>query len=857
MGVDPAGPGGWVLAVDFGTSNTGAAARFADGRVEKVKLGSATDTMPSAVVLTTSAGAGPDAAQEKQWRVGQAALNARRTAPGTFVGSPKSRLGQEPALFGDDLVSPAQMVSHVLAAVRRRAISAAGGTEPVQVVLTHPVGWPRARLDALCQAAVLAGFDPNQVFLLPEPVAAFHAHTTTSDMGPGSRVAVVDIGGGTCDVAVVETTPTGGLVVVAQAGDDRLGGNDLDDLVFGWVTDQLTLSGRGHLVDALDAPENLGDVLTLLDTVSAAKQDLSEYSTAPVAVAAGGMQTVVTITRDEYEDLIADHMARTATLLTRALHDSQTTTLRGLLLTGGTAHTPALARALHQITGIMARPLGDPKLAVATGALRTPPHLLTHPATAPGPPRPAAQPGPPPPARHVPGPVPSAAPPAPLPSPGATGATPAGAVPASPGTSPPPPAEAVPALPGGSGPATLEPAVTVLAGRYELGEVIGNGAVALVYRGRDQLLGRQVAIKVPHTPLAEDPDFVLRFSRGASMAGRLNHPSIVRVYDIDTAQVPGKDGAAVTVPFMVMELVSGHPLTQLIPDGQPLPVDQALGIAADLLTALEFSHQAGIVHRDVKPGNVMLTTAGTVKVMDFAIARPAADTGTTTTKGVLGTPAYLSPEQVMGHKADTRSDLYSAGCLLFEMLTGRPPFVGRTTVATAYAHINDPSPPPTTVNPHLPPVLDEVLAKALAKDRDNRYQDAGTFRADLEAVRRDPTRRPPGLGYPEQSAVLTTPSPQPGGPPLTGAQPPAAPPPPPVTTTPTPVTTTPPPVSSTPPSPVTGTPAPARQSSHTPPHAVGQVAPTTPRRSVGLRVVVVVALVLVVAAVTALVTLQG
>ncbi|MCL2850531.1 MAG: Hsp70 family protein, partial [Micrococcales bacterium] len=280
---------GWVLAIDFGTSNTGAAIRFDDGRIDKVTLSSGSDTMPSAVVRTDGPANAPG---EKQWRVGQAALNARRTNPSTFVGAPKTRLGQEAAVFGDDLVAPAQIVAPVLRTVRERAVRAAGGTEPAQVLLTHPVGWGRARTDALCQAAVAAGFAAERLWLLPEPVAAFHAHTTTAQLDPGARVAIVDIGGGTCDVAVLEITSGGGLAVVAQAGDDRLGGNDLDDLLYRWVTDQLSLSGHEQIVDALDDPENLGAVLTLIDTVRAAKQDLSEYPSAPVAVQVGGMEAV-------------------------------------------------------------------------------------------------------------------------------------------------------------------------------------------------------------------------------------------------------------------------------------------------------------------------------------------------------------------------------------------------------------------------------------------------------------------------------------------------------------------------------------------------------------------------------------
>ena|GEM_PF-2024789 len=686
------GPAGWVLAVDFGTSNTGAALRFADtrvpggpdGRVEKVTLGSGSDTMPSAVVLT---GTG--------WRVGQAALNARRTDPTTFVGAPKARLGQEPAVFGDDLVSPAQIVAHVLTAVRERAVRAAGGTAPDRVVLTHPVGWGPARLGALCEAAVLAGFDAAQVWLLPEPVAALHAPAAPQALPPGSRVAVVDIGGGTCDIAVLETTDSG-PVVVAQTGDDRLGGNDLDDLLYRWVTDRLTASGQAPVVAALDEPENLGAALTLLDVVRAAKQELSEYPTAPVGVSVAGHDTVVTVSRDEYETLISPAMAQAAELLTRALRDSGTTRLARLHLTGGTAYTPALARALHQVTGIIAEPLGDPKMAVATGALRTPDALAT----------PAARPRTP----HTP--------------------------------------QVRPAAP-------AEPAVVLLGGRYELGEVIGHGGMAEVHLGRDQLLGRQVAIKVPHLSLVRDPAFRRRFAREARLAGKLNHPAIVRVYDTDEADLPGPTGGRVRVPFIVMERVVGHPLGDLLPDGRPLSVDSALSITSDVLAALELAHQAGVVHRDVKPANVMVTASGAIKVMDFGIARSVAETGTTTTEGVVGTAAYLSPEQAVGERVDTRSDLYSTGCLLFEMLTGRPPFVADSTVGVAYAHVNDTPPRPSSLVPQLPPVLDEVLAKALAKDRDARYPTAEAFRADLDAVRRDPTTRPPGLPREPDNAPTT------------------------------------------------------------------------------------------------------
>ena len=321
--------------------------------------------MPSAAVLT-----------EGRWRVGQAALNSRRTHPDTFVGSPKARLGQEPVLLGGDLVEPAAIASHVLAAVRERAVRAAGGTDPDRLVLTHPVRWGRTRLDALQEAARLAGFATETIGLLPEPIAALHAYVTPGTLPPGSRVAVVDIGGGTCDVAVLQTTddpaPGRDLLVVAQEGDDRLGGNDLDDLLYRWVLTQLAASGRTDMVAALSDPAHLGAALTLLDVVRSAKQDLSEHTNAPVGVAVAGQEATVTVTREEYEGLIAEPMSRAGSLAARALAASGTTRLAGLYLTGGTAYTPALSRALHQATGIMTAPIGDPKLAVAVGALKTP-----------------------------------------------------------------------------------------------------------------------------------------------------------------------------------------------------------------------------------------------------------------------------------------------------------------------------------------------------------------------------------------------------------------------------------------------------------------------------------------------------
>lgn len=278
----------------------------------------------------------------------------------------------------------------------------------------------------------------------------------------------------------------------------------------------------------------------------------------------------------------------------------------------------------------------------------------------------------------------------------------------------------------------------ILAGRYEVGELIGRGGMAEVHIGHDTRLGRTVAIKILRSDLARDPSFQARFRREAQAAAGLNHPSIVAVYDTgeDVYTEPG--GGVAHVPFIVMEYVEGHTVRDILRDGQAVPIEEAIEITAGVLSALEYSHHAGIVHRDIKPANVMLTPTGAVKVMDFGIARAVADSAATMTQtqAVIGTAQYLSPEQARGETVDARSDLYSAGCLLFELLTGRPPFIGDSPVAVAYQHVREIAPAPSSVASDVPEVLDRITAKALAKERDARYSSAAEFRADLEAAAR-------------------------------------------------------------------------------------------------------------------------
>ncbi|MFV0251993.1 MAG: Stk1 family PASTA domain-containing Ser/Thr kinase [Beutenbergiaceae bacterium] len=288
----------------------------------------------------------------------------------------------------------------------------------------------------------------------------------------------------------------------------------------------------------------------------------------------------------------------------------------------------------------------------------------------------------------------------------------------------------------------------MLVNRYEVGELIGRGGMAEVHIGRDTRLSRTVAIKMLRSDLARDPTFLARFRREAQSAASLNHPAIVAVYD--TGEDVGYDaqGAEMRVPFIVMEYVEGHTVRDLLRDGSALPIDEAVEITAGVLSALEYSHRAAIVHRDIKPANVMLSPAGDVKVMDFGIARAMTDSSgaMTQTQAVVGTAQYLSPEQARGEVVDTRSDLYSTGCLLYELLTGRPPFVGDSAVSVAYQHVSEPPAPPSDLAPDVPEALDRIVMKALAKDRDQRYSSADEFRADLEAAAGNGVVGAPALG---------------------------------------------------------------------------------------------------------------
>ncbi|NSC22759.1 Stk1 family PASTA domain-containing Ser/Thr kinase [Streptomyces albus subsp. chlorinus] len=295
-----------------------------------------------------------------------------------------------------------------------------------------------------------------------------------------------------------------------------------------------------------------------------------------------------------------------------------------------------------------------------------------------------------------------------------------------------------------------------LGGRYELGSVLGRGGMAEVYLAQDTRLGRTVAVKTLRVDLARDPSFQARFRREAQSAASLNHPAIVAVYDTGEDYVDG-----VSIPYIVMEYVDGSTLRELLHSGRKLLPERAMEMTTGILQALEYSHRNGIVHRDIKPANVMLTRTGQVKVMDFGIARAMGDSGMTMTQtaAVIGTAQYLSPEQAKGETVDSRSDLYSTGCLLYELLTVRPPFVGDSPVAVAYQHVREEPQPPSAFDPEISPAMDAIVMKALVKDPDYRYQSADEMRADIEAcLDGQPvaaTAMGPGYGYPPEDQPTT------------------------------------------------------------------------------------------------------
>jgi serine/threonine-protein kinase len=274
---------------------------------------------------------------------------------------------------------------------------------------------------------------------------------------------------------------------------------------------------------------------------------------------------------------------------------------------------------------------------------------------------------------------------------------------------------------------------TQLGDRYDVGQVIGRGGMAEVYEGTDRRLNRRVAIKVLRPDLARDPMFQERFRREAQSAAGLNHPNIVAIYDTGEDLI-GEGSAQVSVPYIVMEFVDGVTLRHMLNNGPRILPERALEVIAGVLAALDYAHRHGIVHRDIKPANIMINTNGDAKVMDFGIARAMSDAATsvTATSAVMGTAQYLSPEQARGELVDARSDIYSSGCVLYELLTGVTPFNGDSPVAIAYQHVNEPPKPPSSLDNSIPSSLDSITLGALAKSPSNRYQTAAEMRSDVE-----------------------------------------------------------------------------------------------------------------------------
>ena len=329
----------------------------------------------------------------------------------------------------------------------------------------------------------------------------------------------------------------------------------------------------------------------------------------------------------------------------------------------------------------------------------------------------------------------------------------------------------------------------VLNDRYELQRRVGRGGMAEVFLARDRLLDRPVAIKILFPEMATDPSFVARFKREAQAAANLNHPNIVGVYDW------GKERGTY---YIVMEYVDGRTVSEMIRNDGPIPAPQAARIAADVAAALGFAHQKGVVHRDVKPGNVLITANGEVKVADFGIARAmtsGAEENLTQTGSVMGTATYFSPEQAQGKQVDPRSDLYSLGVVLYEMACGKPPFTADSPVAIAYKHVQEPLPRLKDKAKDVPAGYEAVTAKALAKNPDDRYPDGKAMRADLlrfvqgkpvqaaavgAAARPRPAaaasrgRRPPDRRRRSGPAIATRPRPRPSPSGPAGSSPPSS-----------------------------------------------------------------------------------
>jgi serine/threonine-protein kinase len=297
---------------------------------------------------------------------------------------------------------------------------------------------------------------------------------------------------------------------------------------------------------------------------------------------------------------------------------------------------------------------------------------------------------------------------------------------------------------------------TLLGGRYQVGPVLGRGGMAEVRRALDTRLSRPVAIKILRIDLAGDSTFQARFRREAQAAAGLNHPNIVSVYDTGEQLDPASD---VHIPYIVMELVVGHTLRDLLREGRKILPERALEMEIGVLDALQYSHNAGIIHRDIKPANVMLTSTGQVKVMDFGIARAVADTSAsmTQTAAVIGTAQYLSPEQARGETVDNRSDVYAAGCLLYELLVGEPPFKGDSPVSVAYQHVRELPVRPSLLDSVITPDMDAITLKALEKDPDNRYQSAKEMRDDISRLLAglSPTAALPKVAVPEAALAAT------------------------------------------------------------------------------------------------------